>query len=535
MRSRVPVGASPTTSMHENSLFAEVAAPSAHEARLDPSAALAAPAGADGANWGERWDRLASDAGIAAGEALLIALSGGSDSVLLLFLAQQASLPHPLRAVHVDHGLRGEQSDEDARFCERLCRRLGVDFSRRRIALDAAKPGLEARARAERYRVLIEESRAFGNATIVTAHHADDALETLLMRWTRGTRAGGLAALAPRRSFKLAPQVSVVRPLVALRKAQLTEWLAQSGMQHREDSSNSDLDFARNRVRRQLLPAIENVAGSAAIENLFAFAHAVSDLERTLEHATAHLQWTPIPHANARGGHTHQGGGLVSRGALMALSPALRKCAVARLLLSGTLIAPGRALLDSIAADLREGRVARRDLSAGWSLHLRGAELVLLPPRHPAAENPPAPASELPFPPSELRPGEHEYHLSLPGLVRLGDGRKLSAQVLRPSAPRAVPRNECTVELDLGAVADPRVLRVRFPRPGDRFHALGAPGSKSLARFLADRGIPRGDRPHVPLVTCGPEILWVAGVRPADGPKVGPKTLQRLRLELELG
>ncbi len=520
--------------MHESSLFAEVEVPSAHEAGLDPSVALPAPAKAAGANWAERWDRLARDAGIGEREPLLIALSGGSDSVLLLFLAQQASLPHPLRAVHVDHGLRGEQSDEDARFCEQLCRRLGIDFRLRKIDLDAAKPGLEARARAERYRVLIEEACALGNATIVTAHHADDALETLLLRWTRGTRAGGLAALAPRRSFKLAPLVNVVRPLLALRKAELTEWLAQSGLKHREDGSNSDLDFARNRVRRQLLPAIEDVAGRAAIENLFAFAHAVSGLERTLEHATAHLQWTPIPHANARGAHTHLRGGLVSRGALMALAPALRRCAIARLLLAGTLIAPSRALLEAIAADLREGRVARRDLSAGWSLHLRSAELLLIPPRDPAPERPPASASELPFPPSEPCSGAREYHLSLPGLVRLDDGRRVSAQVLRPSARRAVPRNECTVELDLAAVTDPRVLRVRFPRPGDRFHALGAPGSKSLARFLADRGIPRSDRPHVPLVTCGQEILWVAGVRPAEGPRVGPLTLQRLRLELEL-
>ena len=217
----------------------------------------------------------------------------------------------------------------------------------------------------------------------------------------------------------------------------------------------------------------------------------------------------------------------------MALSPALRKCAIARLLLTATLVAPGRALLDSIARDLREGRSSRRSLEAGWSLHLRASALVLVPARDKRLKAPPVPERGLPFPPVQASPENCEYHLSLPGIVQLEDGRRLSAQVLHPSAARAVPLGECVVELDLGSVPDPRRLRVRFPRAGDRFHALGAPGSKSLPRFLADRGIPRSDRAHVPLVTCGSEILWVAGVRPAEGARIRPQTTQRLRLELD--
>jgi tRNA(Ile)-lysidine synthase len=98
-----------------------------------------------------------------------------------------------------------------------------------------------------------------------------------------------------------------------------------------------------------------------------------------------------------------------------------------------------------------------------------------------------------------------------------------------------VPTGDCTAELDLDRIPDRGALRVRFPRPGDRFHPLGAPGSKSLARFLAESGIPRGDRPHVPLVTSGAEILWVAGIRPAQHARVRPGTTQRLRLELDPG
>ncbi len=489
--------------------------------------------------WSERWAPLARATGIRDGEPLIIALSGGSDSVLLLQLARQADPAHPLRAVHVDHGLRAEESSGDAQFCAELCHRLGVEFRLRKLDLDGRKSGLEARARALRYRALLEEAADFGDATIVTAHHADDALETLLLRWTRGTRTGGLAGLAPRRSFGMAPRVSVARPLVRLRKAQLGAWLAESQLDHRDDSSNADLDFARNRLRRQLLPQVEAVAGTEGIENLFAFANAVQGLENALEQAISHLAWTPIPHAQARGTRVLRPGGRVARGDLMRLSPALRKCALSRLLLAGTMAAPGRALLDTIARDLREGRSTRRALGGGWSLHLRAAELVLEPPG--PAESVDAETAQvtgstepaLPFPVNLAGGAQREYRLCLPGLVRMADGRRLSAQVLRPRAPREVPREECVVELDFSAVADPRALRVRFPRPGDRFHALGAPGSKSLTRFLADRGIPRSDRPNVPLVTCGSEILWVAGVRPAERPRVRANTVSRLRLELE--
>jgi len=518
--------------MQDNSLFGESRAHPGVGA-LDPGAepaggqAAAGPATA----WAERWAGLSRDCGIRAGEPLLIALSGGADSVLLLHLVRQARPQHPLRAVHVDHGLRGEESDADASFCQRLCAQLGVPFALRAVRLDARRQGLEERARSARYGALIDEARAFQDATIVTAHHADDALETLLLRWTRGTRPGGLAGLAPRRSFDTAGRIHVVRPLLPLRRELLRSWLAEAGLEHREDSSNADLNFARNRVRRELLPAIESSAGPMAIENLFAFARAVAELEGALEQATAHLGWRATPHADARGAQAGRRGGRLSRGALMELSPALRKRTLARLLCAGSAHAPSRALLEALASDLHLGRCTRHALPGGWSLQLRSAELVLEPPREQPPELRDGPACGLPFPPAAR--GAGEYHLPLPGLVHLEDGRRLSAQVLRPSAPREVPRGECRVELDLEAIEDPRALRVRFPRPGDRFHALGAPGSRALVRFLADRGIPRGDRVKVPLVTCGPTILWVAGVRPADAPRVRPGTTQRLRLELD--
>ena len=145
-----------------------------------------------GDDWSRRWRALARARAIGADEKLLLALSGGADSVLLLhWLA--AARPRPaVLAVHVDHGLRGAESAEDARFCGELCQALAVPLVVRRIELERDGPDLEARARAARYAVLAEEARAAGHLTLLTGHHGDDVLETLLTKWVRGSELAGL-------------------------------------------------------------------------------------------------------------------------------------------------------------------------------------------------------------------------------------------------------------------------------------------------------------------------------------------------------
>jgi tRNA(Ile)-lysidine synthase len=487
--------------------------------------------------WSQRWPALARAAGIGADERLLLALSGGADSVLLLhWLA--ASRPAALvRAVHVDHGLRGEESDADARFSANLCRALGVPFVRLRAELDPAAPGLEARARAERYRLLVEEARRSGHGTLLTGHHSDDALETVLMRWVRGTDLAGLrgprAELVWNAAGEIGPPVRIVRPLLTLRREEVRALLSARGLAWREDSSNADPRFTRSRVRHAFLPFVRELGGEAALEELRAFSRAVEELEGEFARATAHLAWHPAPYAAAtRAREEHALGGVLARGELMALARPLARRVLWRLLTEGTGRAPSRTVLERVLADLAAGRCTRHGLGRGWGLQLRARELVLVPPRGRAS----APRPEqpfLPFPgqgpvPLVLRTRE----LPVPGILTLDDGRRLSAEILRAAPDAAVTRAELEVELDAAGLDGP--LGVRFPVPGDRFHALGAPGSKPLGRFLADRGIPREERARVPLVTSSNEILWVAGVAPAERRRIRAHTEWRLRLALHV-
>ncbi len=480
---------------------------------------------------------------------MLLALSGGADSVLLLHLlaAAAATEVHPplIRAVHVNHGLRGAESEADERFCANLCRALGIPFRAERIELESGAGSLEARARAARYRVLANEALRTRHLTVLTGHHADDALETLLLRWVRGTGLHGLRG--PHASLELttdaaaaelhgadATKLRVVRPLLALRREEVRRLLSDHGLAWREDRSNDDVAFTRNRVRKRFLPFLEEVGGPELVDNLRAFGRAVEDLEHELAAATAHLAWRPPSWVTAtRGPWDRELGGVLARGELMRLARPLRRRALWRLLAEGTGAGPNRTVLEKILLDLGAGKACRHALPADWTLVLRADELQLLPPasrRQGRARLEHPQQGWLPFAEGEARPADEgdSRPLAVPGQVRLADGRTISAELVRVDAP--VPRQPEMVELD--ATDLPRELSVRWPRAGDRFHGLGAPGSKRLSRFLADRGIPREERPWVPLVSAGPEILWVTGLSPNDRRRVRPETRQRLRLTL---
>jgi len=486
--------------------------------------------------WSARWSQLARAAGIAPDERLLLALSGGADSVLLLHLLAEAEPRPRVRVVHVDHGLRGDESRADARFCENLCRALGVPFARRRAELDPDGPSLEARAREERYRILAREARRTSHTTVLTGHHSDDSLETLLWRWIRGTSLPGLRGPRPAMSLGEGP-VRVVRPLLTLRREEVRRLLSDRGLRWREDGSNLDTRFTRNRLRLEFLPLLRRYCGSEGIENLRAFGRAVESLEESLAGATAHLTWRPAPYARASRGPTALGlGGTLPRAELMRVVPPLRRRALWRLLLEGTGHAPGRALIEAVQGDLASGRCTRHAVGGGWVLLLRSDGLHLLPP--PST----APATELdeaqpylPFPtprgsdPIPLAP-RSGLALSVPGIVTLPDGRRISAERVAPPPGAPTPLSPIEVELDGARLGDR--LTVRWPDRGDRFRPLGAPGSKPLRRFLADRGVPREERGSVPVVFAADEIVWVAGVELGESGRIAPTTRERIRLTL---
>lgn len=218
-----------------------------------------------------------------------VAVSGGADSVALLRvvleLKKQAGGDGAVHALHVNHRLRGAESDEDAAWCERLCRSLGasctvlVGDAAGRAADDG--DGVEAAARAERYELLSQAAEHCGARYLVTAHTRDDQVETVLLRLLRGAGLRGLSGIP--RARALTPALTVVRPLLEVSRETILVYLAELDQPYRTDSSNLSPRFSRNRVRNELLPLLRTEYSADIDDVLARLAAQADDAQRLLE------------------------------------------------------------------------------------------------------------------------------------------------------------------------------------------------------------------------------------------------------------
>lgn len=194
----------------------------------------------------------------------LLGLSGGADSValLMLLLPDLREKRIGLQAIHVNHGLRDAESDGDEAFCRELCRREGVVLHTCRADLQGRKD--EAAARAERFRLFRQKMEECGADALLTAHHADDQAETFLMRLMRGTGPEGLACMD---SDETVFGIRVIRPMLPLRREEIRGALRADGIAWREDSTNRDSAYLRNRIRQEMIPVMEGI-GKDVVRNI---------------------------------------------------------------------------------------------------------------------------------------------------------------------------------------------------------------------------------------------------------------------------
>lgn len=439
------------------------------------------------------------DALLPAGARVLVACSGGADSVALsdLLCALAPRSPWSVAGLlHVNHRLRGAAADEDEAFCRELAGALGVPVIVERVdaAARARADGISVEAAGHRIRYeLFERTVAEGAADrVATAHTRDDQAETVLLRLLRGAGPAGLAGIRARRG-------SVVRPLLDVRRAELRDYLRERRLSHREDPTNRDLRVTRNRIRHKLLPLLKAE-----------FSPAIADvLARDADIARADADWIErvANEAAARIVRYEEGRVVVDAAGLAAEPPALARRIVRRALER----AGGRRVgFDHVARFLMlagdDGEPLRRADFPGSHVARIGPVLVLEPVgrqgRCTGAEG----------------GGGFEYTLTVPGEVMITEiGRRVAAT---PGACPAV----LTARGDAAAVQAARVtppLTVRSWRSGDRFRPLGLGGRKKLQDFFVDRKVPREDRGSIPVVADATrEIVWVAGHAVAESVRV---------------
>lgn len=244
------------------------------------------------------------------GDGVVVGLSGGPDSVFLLYALHtlQARMGFTLRAVHVHHGIRGAEADRDAAFSEKLCAKLVVPFQA--VHVDAPSYaaqqglGLEEAARILRYEALetARQQLTTPTAWIAVAHHLDDQAETVLHNLVRGAGLRGLAGMENRRNH-------VIRPLLSIKREDILKWLEQNKIAYVTDSTNADPHYTRNRIRSTVLPELReinpeasaHIAHSAALlREADAYFHALA-LQYVDAHATLTVPPVPLPESDTPG------------------------------------------------------------------------------------------------------------------------------------------------------------------------------------------------------------------------------------------
>lgn len=465
----------------------------------------------------------------------LIAFSGGADSRLLLELtvrtlsARLATkgiwVGDVVEAAHLNHGIRGDEADRDEAFCRRVCAAMKIPLTVERVSVPdlAAASGrsLEAEAREARYAFFARLMREKSIPTLLTAHNADDNLETLLYHLVRGTGTKGLGGIPPSRLLETVDGVPyrVCRPLLGWSRRTILRQCEQFGIEFVTDSTNLTDTCTRNRLRHGVIPPLEQVAGEESLRRAATrLAQAArEDEEALMTLAAARYEAVITPPSPAAPD------GSLPLAALQNEMPALAK----RMLLLAykhavgeDALSPDRTLsayhledLLTLCRDGRDGDVSDC-LPGGGHARIRKGALVFCPASDEAANRPTAATNPVPLPPRALSPGLH--------LWDEGDGTAESpALYLLIEVGDALPAPACSCGADvLTTACFPTTvlpLYAKYREAGDMIHSHGM--SKRVKKLLCDHHVAAPLRDRLPLLCRGEEasLLWVPGVAFGDG------------------
>ena len=405
----------------------------------------------------------------------LLGLSGGGDSVALLMMLLPAIHDKRIRveAVHVNHGLRGIESEEDERFCRVLCHREGVPLYTCNAELSGRKD--EASARKARHAVFRKRYSETGVDALILAHNADDQAETFLMRLLRGTGPDGLQCM---KADETVGGIRILRPMLSLKREEIRDNLRMDGIPWREDASNQDISYLRNRVRHKLIPVMSGISDSAVAK---------------------------ICNAARMIGEDNQA--LITR--------------------AGTILnaVSDGWLLDAEMLSKEQTALRRRVLRIWWD-----------------EQGPVMKEHALSFDQTNAFEGlldRKKGTINLPGGMRaVRDGKYLFLTGIEADKPAPVPVTgaetvfgsfRLTETASEGNPGDGKRTQevpegftrgcvIRTRQPGDRIRPFGSPGSKKLQDYLTDRHIAEPFRDRIPLLCRDREVLLVCGVGAGNVP-----------------
>jgi len=458
---------------------------------------------------------------LAAGDSVLIGVSGGPDSVALAYVLHTLAAEYSLRlaVAHVNHCLRGSDSDRDAEFVADMARQIGLPFyiekkdvfqiqQREQLCLEEA-------GREVRYRFFDQVSAAYGFNKIAVGHHGNDNAELVLMNLLRGSGSLGLSGIAPVRDGK------IIRPLIHLERSEIVDYIAEKRLACVADASNSDLSFKRNRIRHHLIPELEKSYNPAIVKT-------INRLGAILR---AEDQWIEqLLRSNFNDCISVMAPGVVriNLKPLQGLAPAARRRIIRRgiLTVKKDLRRISLGHIDDVLLLVDKGQGTSLNLPAGIRVMRLATELMIYSGRSGRAAN------DGGFDDSAAT--DYRYMVRAPGTLNIrqaGAAIKLT-EIEAGDLPDFSTVGKNLAFIDMDCLQFPLVVRNR--RPGDRFSPLGLNGTQKVKKFFSDNKISGLERQLCPLVLSGGNIIWVVGHRIDDRVKVVSATRRILKAELLL-
>ncbi|MBW2672441.1 MAG: tRNA lysidine(34) synthetase TilS [Deltaproteobacteria bacterium] len=439
------------------------------------------------------------------GDRVGVAVSGGADSVALLHVLANLGAEYTLElvALHLNHGIRGDESDRDEAFVRELAGSMGIPLEVENISIPKLRRerggSLEDLCREERYAFFERMMCRHRLDKIALGHTLGDQAETVIMRFLRGSGLEGLKGFLPVRDG------IYIRPLMEVTRDEITSFLGEEGIPFVTDSSNKDQTYLRNRIRGRLVPELKASYNVRLEENIGRTAEILRLEDDFIRESVAGIiaEWEidtnrtqlPVPR-------------------LKQLHPALLWRLIKTILETHSPVKNGIGYLHVKAvADLIDGQSPSACANLPFNLTARREydDLIIAP--------------------DDRSPGESDfsYKVEIPGSVDITEsGKRMVFDLV--DATEVGPCSDNPVFIDYSAISFPLV--VRNIRPGDRIRPLGMEGTKKVAALLMDEKVPKGRRRSILLLADRASVLWVPGVRLSDRVKMTDMTEKVVKAEI---
>ena len=461
-----------------------------------------------------------------ANDRVLIGVSGGPDSVALLSLIYNSSRTNPpyseIFIAHLNHSIRGRESDEDEQFVTALAEKYSVSLiTEKRDIIEIArerKISLEEAARDERYKFFKSAAEKAGANVIAVGHNADDNAETVLHRIIRGTGITGVSGIRPKRKLTPVSTITLVRPLLFTLRMDITAYLEEENLSYRIDSTNIEKDKQRNRIRLELIPHLEEnynakikkslaTLGETALQNSdYLEAKAKALFEDVLINKEVSLETIALD-INKLKESPQILQQIIIKEAIIRLDIPLKKLS-------------SRNYKDILNILNSRKTSAINVVKEYLNIRREGSELHLSQSRYCKEES----------------PDLSETEIKIPGETELADMNcrvKAEIREIENGFLEEFKQSKTSYEeaVDFDKVSMPLTVRTR--KPGDRFQPLGSRGLKKIKDFFIDNKVPVMERDTVPIVTMNGDPIWLVGFRIDDRIRVSEETTNLLVMKFE--